>query len=97
MLLGIITWIVVGLIVGFIAGKVVNLRGDDIRLGIGAAVAGAILAAVLYHVIGGVSVRAWNPWALLFAAIGGVVGAVVWHGVRSRYISHERYTPRQSY
>jgi uncharacterized membrane protein YeaQ/YmgE (transglycosylase-associated protein family) len=97
MILGVIGWIVVGVIVGFVATKVVNLRGDDPRLSIGVAGAAAIVAGGLYSLIAGAPVSAWNPWSILFAAIGGVVGAVAWHATRSRWVSHERYVPRRSY
>ena len=97
MILGVIGWILAGMIMGFIASKLVNLRGDDPRLSIGVAGAGAIVAGALYSIIAGASVGAWNSWSILFAAIGGVVGAVAWHVVRSRYVSRERYVPRRSY
>jgi uncharacterized membrane protein YeaQ/YmgE (transglycosylase-associated protein family) len=97
MILGIISWLVVALLVGFIASKVINLRGDDPRLGMGAACAGAIVAAVLYTLISGAGVSAWNPWSLLMAATGAIIGVVGWHVVRSRSISHESHTRRSSY
>jgi len=97
MLLGIIGWIVVGLIVGFIGSKAVNLRGDDPRLGIGVACASALIGGIVYSVISGNSVDPWNPWSLIYAAIGGTVGMVIWHIVRSRSISHEGQTVRRSY
>jgi uncharacterized membrane protein YeaQ/YmgE (transglycosylase-associated protein family) len=97
MILGILGWIVMGLVVGSIASKFVNLRGDDPRLSIGVAVLGAIVAAITYTVASGTGVSAWNSWSILWAAIGGVVGAIAWHAVRSRYISHERSVPRRSY
>ena len=97
MLVGILGWIVVGLIVGFVASKAVNLRGDDPRLGIGAAAGGAIVVGLLYSVISGSGVTAWNPWSLLFAAIGALAAVIVWHAVRSRTISHAHQTSRSSY
>jgi uncharacterized membrane protein YeaQ/YmgE (transglycosylase-associated protein family) len=97
MVFGIIGWIVIGLIIGFIASKLVNLRGDDPRFSIGVAAGGALVAGLLYSIIGGASITAWNMWSMLFAAIGGIVGAVAWHAIRSRSISHERYVPRRSY
>lgn len=96
-LLGIVEWIVVGVVIGFIASKAVNLRGDDPRLGIFVAAGGAVVAAALYSFFSGTAVDAWAPWTLVSAAVGGLVGAVVWHAVRSRYITHERYVPRSSY
>lgn len=95
--LGILGWLVVGLLVGFVASKVVNLRGDDPRFGIGAAVLGAVVAAVVYTVASGAGVSAWNAWSLLWAAVGATVGAVAWHAIRSRSISHDSYVARRSY
>jgi uncharacterized membrane protein YeaQ/YmgE (transglycosylase-associated protein family) len=97
MLLGIVGWIVVGLVIGFVTSKVVNLRGDDPRLGIAAAVGGAVVAGALFSMISGGGVTAWNVWGLLCAAGGAVVGVVLWHLIRSRTISHTRYVPRRSY
>jgi uncharacterized membrane protein YeaQ/YmgE (transglycosylase-associated protein family) len=97
MFLGLLGWVVVGLIIGFIASKAVNLRGDDPRLGIGVAGGGAILGGFLYTVISGNSVSAWNPSGILFAALGAVAGVVIWHGVRSRFASKAVYVPRKSY
>ena len=94
---GILGWIAVGLIVGFLASKAVNLRGDDPRLGIGAAAGGALFAAVLYTVISGDGVSAWNTWSLLCAAAGALVAVVIFHAVRSRSISHASQTSRSSY
>ena len=53
-------WIAVGLLVGFIARKMVDLRGDDPRLGIAAACGGAVVAAALYTVISGAGVSGFN-------------------------------------
>ena len=97
MILGIFGWIVVGLIVGFIATKVVDLHGDDPRLGPAAACGGAIVAASLYTMISGAGVSAWNVWSILCAAIGAIAAVVTWHVVRSRSVSREAYTTRRSY
>lgn len=97
MIFGIVIWLVVAVVVGFIASKFVDLRGDDPRLGIGAACAGGIVAAVLYTVISGSTVSAQNAWAPLAAAAGAVIGVVAWHAVRSRSISRGSYTRRSSY
>jgi uncharacterized membrane protein YeaQ/YmgE (transglycosylase-associated protein family) len=97
MFFGIIGWIAVGLIVGFIASKFVDLHGDDARFGVAAACAGGLVAAFMYTLISGAGVTAWNTWSVLSAAIGAVVGAVVWHAVRSRYVSRERVSFRRSY
>jgi uncharacterized membrane protein YeaQ/YmgE (transglycosylase-associated protein family) len=97
MILGILGWLAVALLVGFVASRIVDLHGDDPRLGFAAACGGAIVAAALYTLISQAGVSAWNPWSLLFAAIGAAVGVVTWHLVRSRSVSRESYTRRSSY
>ena len=97
MFVGILGWLIVGVVVGFVVSKVTNLRGDDPKLGIFAAVGGAVGAGALHAMISGSGVSAWNPWSVLFAAIGAVVGVLSWHLIRSRSISHGRQTIRSSY
>ena len=97
MILVVVSWVAVGVIVGLIVSRMVNLRGDDPRFGIGAAVAGAFVAGALFRMIGDVAVPAWNPWNLLFAAVGAIGAVVLWHAIRSRYASHEPYSTRRSY
>jgi uncharacterized membrane protein YeaQ/YmgE (transglycosylase-associated protein family) len=88
---------VVGVLIGFIATKAVNLHGDDPRLSVGVAGVGAIAGGALYSLLRGAEVSAWNPWSILFAAVGAVAGAIVWHAVRSRFVSKAAYTTRRSY
>jgi uncharacterized membrane protein YeaQ/YmgE (transglycosylase-associated protein family) len=97
MFLGLLGFFIVGLIVGFVASKVVNLRGDDPWLGIAGAVAGAIAGGVIYSVFLGSGVSPWDTWGVISAVVGGMAGAAIWHAVRSRYISHDSYTTRRSY
>lgn len=96
-MLGFLSWLLIGVIVGFIGSKVVNLRGDDPRLGIGATAAGAIIAGAIATWVSEPAVGALNLWGLLWAAIGAVMALAIWHLVRSRFISHASYAPRQSY
>ena len=97
MIMGILGWLAVSLLIGFIASKVVNLRGDDPIGGIGAAGIGGIVAAILYTVISGAGVSGFNLWSIMFAAIGAVAGTMTWHLTRSRYVSKAPYTRRSSY
>lgn len=97
MILGVFLWVVVGLAVGFVCSKLVNLRGDDPLIGIVAGVAGAVVAGVLHAVISGRGVPGFDAWQLAFAAIGAAVAAAGWHAYRSRSISHTRPSIRRSY
>ena len=91
------TWVVTGLIVGVIATKFVNLRGDDPKLGLFAGAAAAFVAGLICAMVSGTGVNTWSWWGVMFAAIGAAVAVTAWHVVRSRSISHARYVPRQSY
>ena len=97
MFLGILGWVLVGLLVGFLASKVVNLRGDDPRFGIGAAALGAVAAAACYRLVSGTRVSVWDGWGLMWAAAGALVVVLAWHLVRSRFISHASHVERRSY
>lgn len=58
MIIAIAIWIAIGLIVGMIATKVVDLHGDDPRLGLAVTCGSAIVAAGLYSIISGAGVSA---------------------------------------
>lgn len=96
MVAGIIGWVVVGVLVGFVSSKLVNLRGDDPKLGMIAAVLGAVVGAIVYRLASGVEVRGWNAHSLLAAAVGAAAATVLWHAIRSRTISHITHAPRRS-
>jgi uncharacterized membrane protein YeaQ/YmgE (transglycosylase-associated protein family) len=96
-LVGLIGWLLTGLLVGFIVSKVLDLHGDDPRLGIGVSVGGALVAATLYTLISGAGVSAFNLWSLIWAAIGAGAATAIWHQVRSRHVSRTPYSRRSSY
>jgi len=87
MLMGIISWIVLGLIAGFIASKIANLRGDDPRMGIAMGAMGAVIGGWLYSLFSGSAVALSNLTTLLFATIAAVVVLVCWHSWRRKSIS----------
>lgn len=97
MAIGIISWIVIGLVAGFIATKFVNLRGDDPLVGIICAVVGGIVGGILFSVVSGRGVVAWDLWSMLAAAAGAAAGAAIYHVVRSRSIGKTQQSVRRSY
>jgi uncharacterized membrane protein YeaQ/YmgE (transglycosylase-associated protein family) len=82
MLMGIICWIVLGLVAGFIGSKLVNGRGEGIGMDILLGIVGAVAGGWLFNVIGAVGVTGFNLWSLFVAVVGSVVLLVVWHAVR---------------
>ena len=97
MILGVVGWIVIGFVIGFTTSKIIDLHGDDPMLGTGVACGGAVLAGVVYTIVSGAGVSAWNVRSLMYAAIGAAVTLIVWHAVRARFVSREPYTRRSSY
>jgi uncharacterized membrane protein YeaQ/YmgE (transglycosylase-associated protein family) len=85
-----------GLLVGLSASKIVNLRGDDPRLGIGLSAAAAVVGGVLYTLISGSVVSYLNLLSLFFAALAAVVAMIVWHIMRTR-TPYQTPTSRRSY
>jgi uncharacterized membrane protein YeaQ/YmgE (transglycosylase-associated protein family) len=82
--MGILTWIVLGLIAGFIASLLVNKKGDgffgDIILGI----IGALVGGFLAQALGWNGVTGFNLYSILIAVGGAVVCLVIYHAIRGR-------------
>jgi uncharacterized membrane protein YeaQ/YmgE (transglycosylase-associated protein family) len=96
MLLGVLGWIGLGVLVGFIVSKSINLRGDDPRIGIAIAAVAAIVGGVLYSMISGSPVSGFNFWSLICAAIAAGAAMAAWHILRHRS-PYARPTIRRSY
>jgi uncharacterized membrane protein YeaQ/YmgE (transglycosylase-associated protein family) len=84
MFMGIIGWIILGLIVGFIASKLVNLRGDEPGMSILLSAIGAVIGGWLYIAISKAEMNGFNGLSFLFAAIGAGAALTAWHLMRWR-------------
>ncbi len=84
----ILAWIILGLIAGFIASKIVNKSGDGVLVDIGLGVVGAVVGGWLFNTFGMAGVSGLNPYSLLVAVLGAVVVLVLYHALlRSRVTS----------
>ncbi len=82
--MSIIAWVVLGLISGFLASKVVNKSGDGFVLDVVLGVVGAVIGGILFNLIGSVGVTGFNIWSMFVAFIGAVVLLVIKHAVLGR-------------
>jgi uncharacterized membrane protein YeaQ/YmgE (transglycosylase-associated protein family) len=83
--MSIIAWIVLGLIAGFIASKIVNRSGEGMLLDIVLGIVGAVLGGWLFHTFGMPGVTGLNLYSVVVAVIGAAVFLVVYHLlIRSR-------------
>jgi uncharacterized membrane protein YeaQ/YmgE (transglycosylase-associated protein family) len=80
--MSIIGWIVLGLIAGFIASKIVNREGSGIILDIVLGVVGALIGGWLFQFFGEAGVTGFNLYSMFVAIVGAVVVLVVYHFIR---------------
>ena len=84
MLMGIICWIVLGLVAGFIASKLVNGRGEGFGMDVILGIVGAIAGGWIFNGVGSAGVTGFNIWSLFVAVVGATVLLMIWHAVRGR-------------
>jgi uncharacterized membrane protein YeaQ/YmgE (transglycosylase-associated protein family) len=82
--MGIIAWLVFGLLAGFIASKIVNHRGEGMILDIALGIVGAFVGGFLFHLIGGYGITGFNLWSLLVAIGGSILVLVAYHAIAGR-------------
>ncbi len=82
--MGIIAWIVLGLIAGFIGSKIVNRSGQGILLDIVLGIVGAVVGGFIFSTLGASPVTGLNIYSLLVAVIGAVVVLWIYHAVTGR-------------
>jgi uncharacterized membrane protein YeaQ/YmgE (transglycosylase-associated protein family) len=82
--MGIISWIILGLIAGFIGSKIVNKTGSGMLMDIVLGVVGAVVGGYLVSLTGTEGVTGLNLWSLLVAVIGAIVVLLVYRAVASR-------------
>ena len=83
--MSVIAWLVLGLISGFIASKVVNKSGEglilDIVLGVVGAIVGGFLATRLF---GESDVNGLNLYSIFVSVIGAIIVLLLYHLVVRR-------------
>jgi uncharacterized membrane protein YeaQ/YmgE (transglycosylase-associated protein family) len=80
--MSIIAWIILGLIAGFIASKIVNKQGEGLFLDIVLGIVGAIVGGWLFAFFGAAGVTGINLYSMVVAIIGAVIVLVVYHAIR---------------
>jgi uncharacterized membrane protein YeaQ/YmgE (transglycosylase-associated protein family) len=76
-----LAWIVLGLIAGFIASKIVNKSGSGVVIDIVLGIVGAVVGGWLFNTIGHVGVTGVNLYSILVAVIGAVVVLIIYHAL----------------
>ena len=82
--MSIIGWIVLGLIAGFIASKIVNNAGEGIIMDIVLGIIGAVVGGWLFAFFGAEGVNGFNIYSMFVAVIGAIVVLLIYHALTGR-------------
>jgi uncharacterized membrane protein YeaQ/YmgE (transglycosylase-associated protein family) len=77
-----LAWIILGLIAGFIASKIVNKQGEGFLLDIVLGIVGAVVGGWLFGLLGASGVSGVNLYSLLVAVAGAIVVLITYHLIR---------------
>jgi uncharacterized membrane protein YeaQ/YmgE (transglycosylase-associated protein family) len=82
--MGIFSWIILGLIAGFIGSKIVNRQGQGFWLDIALGIVGALVGGFLFDLFGASGVTGLNIYSMLVAVVGSVVVLVLYNVITGR-------------
>jgi uncharacterized membrane protein YeaQ/YmgE (transglycosylase-associated protein family) len=82
--MSILAWIVLGLIAGFIASKIVTRSGSGLVIDLVLGVVGAFVGGFLFTRFGASGVTGFNIYSILVATVGAVVVLVIYHAFAGR-------------
>ncbi len=80
-------WLILGLIAGFIASKIVSNQGQGFFLNIGLGILGSVVGGYLFHFFGASAVTGLNIYSMFVAVVGAVVTLVAYHALFGRNAS----------
>jgi uncharacterized membrane protein YeaQ/YmgE (transglycosylase-associated protein family) len=82
--MGIISWIILGLIAGFIASKIVDKQGQGLWLNLALGIIGALVGGFLFDLVGATGVTGLNIWSMIVAIVGAIVVLLIYNALTGR-------------
>jgi uncharacterized membrane protein YeaQ/YmgE (transglycosylase-associated protein family) len=82
--MSILGWLILGLIAGFIASKIVDGSGQGMLLDIVLGIVGSVIGGFLFAQFGAAGVTGFNLYSMFVAVVGAVVLLVLYHAVAGR-------------
>lgn len=79
--MGILSWIVLGLIAGWIASLLVNRQGEGFLGDIVLGVIGALVGGWIAHLLGYSGVEGFDLYSMFIAVLGAVVVLAIYHAL----------------
>ena len=84
--MSILAWLILGLVSGFVASKLVNKSGEGIVLDIVLGIVGALVGGWLFNSLGHTGVTGLNIYSMFVAVVGAVIVLVAYHALFRRRV-----------
>ena len=82
--MGILSWIILGGIAGWLGSMIVNKSGEGVLRDIVLGIIGGIVGGWVFAMMGSTGVTGFNLWSLFVAVIGAVIVLVLYHTLFGR-------------
>ena len=82
--MSVLAWIILGLIAGFIASKIVNASGQGLLLDIVLGIVEAVVGGYLFTAIGATGVTGFNLYSIFVSIVGACVVLWLYHALSRR-------------
>jgi uncharacterized membrane protein YeaQ/YmgE (transglycosylase-associated protein family) len=82
--MSIVAWIILGLISGYIASRLVNKRGEGFLIDVVLGVVGSMVGGFVFNALGSSGVTGLNLWSMFVSVMGATLVLVVYHAVVGR-------------
>jgi uncharacterized membrane protein YeaQ/YmgE (transglycosylase-associated protein family) len=79
--MSVLSWLILGLIAGFIGSKIVNREGQGFLLNVALGIVGAIVGGVIFSAFGAHGVTGLNIYSMIVAVLGSIVVLVAYHAL----------------
>ncbi len=84
--MSIVAWIILGLVSGFIASKIVNKQGSGVIVDIILGIIGAIVGGFVFTQFGAAPVTGFNIYSMLVAIVGAIIVLWLYHMIFGRRV-----------
>jgi uncharacterized membrane protein YeaQ/YmgE (transglycosylase-associated protein family) len=82
--MGILAWLIVGLIAGYLGSLIVNRSGEGMIRDIVLGIVGAFVGGFIFNAMGSAGVSGLDLRSIMVATVGAVVLLVLYHAVAGR-------------
>lgn len=79
--MSILAWVLLGLISGFIASKIVNKSGEGFVVDLVLGIIGALVGGFVFNAFGEAGITGLNLWSMFVAVCGAILVLVIYHAV----------------